>query len=338
MPSPHAKTQFVFTLDYEIYGNGTGSLASLVIEPTQRLAEVFQRNQARFVVFAEAVEFPKIETAQTDPGSAGVRRQLRELRSAGHEIALHLHPWWARARHEGGRWHLDWSERNICDLDAPRVDAIVSEAIGYLRDALEDQQFSPVSFRSGLWAMQPTASISTVLVKHGIRVDSSVFKGGRVQALGLDYRKARVLPGHWRFSENVLKQDARGELLELPIHSEMVPFWRMLGSKRLKIQKRVPETPAGTPLPRRWFDFCRVRYPRKFDFCRMTFQEMKEALDGVLHARRAGPTLPDYVVAIGHSKDLVDFEGIQEFLAYLRQRHVPVVTLVDAARQLETAW
>ena len=32
----------VFTLDYEIYGNGEGSLRDLVLDPTRRLAELFQ--------------------------------------------------------------------------------------------------------------------------------------------------------------------------------------------------------------------------------------------------------------------------------------------------------
>ena len=54
----------IFTLDYEIYGNGQGSLRDLVLDPTQRLAEVFQEFDAPFVVFAEAVEFAKMEEVQ----------------------------------------------------------------------------------------------------------------------------------------------------------------------------------------------------------------------------------------------------------------------------------
>ena len=90
----------IFTLDYEIYGNGQGSLRDVVLDPTQRLAEVFQQFDVPFVVFAEAVEFARIEQAQSDPDTAAVRAQLREMRGAGHEIGLHVHPWWARARYE----------------------------------------------------------------------------------------------------------------------------------------------------------------------------------------------------------------------------------------------
>src|SRR5271157_6023712 len=127
----------VFTLDYEIYGNGEGSLRDLVLDPTRRLAELFREFGAPFVVFAEAVEFAKMEEAQSDPDTAEVRAQLRELRRAGHEIALHLHPWWANARYENKHWRLDWSERNICTLEPDRAETIVSGAIRYLRDGLD---------------------------------------------------------------------------------------------------------------------------------------------------------------------------------------------------------
>src|SRR5580700_8658122 len=128
--------EFVFTLDYEIYGNGSGSLRDLVLDPTERLAEIFAEFDVPFVVFAEAVEFAKIEEAQCDPDSAGVRAQIRDLHSAGHEIALHLHPWWANARYEDGRWILDWSERVISALAPDRIETIVTDAIQYLREAL----------------------------------------------------------------------------------------------------------------------------------------------------------------------------------------------------------
>ncbi len=49
----------VFTLDYEIYGNGEGSLPDLVLDPTRRLAEVFRELQALFVVFAGSGEFAR---------------------------------------------------------------------------------------------------------------------------------------------------------------------------------------------------------------------------------------------------------------------------------------
>jgi peptidoglycan/xylan/chitin deacetylase (PgdA/CDA1 family) len=326
----------VFTLDYEIYGNGEGSLRDLVLDPTRRLAELFQEFGAPFVVFAEAVEFARMEETQSDPDTAEVRTQMRELRAAGHEIALHLHPWWANARYEGGRWRLDWSERNIGTLESGRVEAIVSEAIRYLREALDDLGFTPLSFRAGQWAFQPTPVIASVLARHGVRVDSSVFKGGRIHDLGLDYRPALKNGGWWRFGNDVNVPDPNGPLWEIPIHTQLVPFWQMLRRKRLKLQSKTRSASQGSPLAHHWRDFLRFRYPRKLDFCRMTFEEMREAIEGVLEQRQIGRGELSPVVAIGHSKDFVDPEAVRRFLAFLQQRGVAVTTFSHLLSQ-ETA-
>jgi len=315
----------IFTLDYEIYGNGVGSLRDLVLDPTRRLAELFKEFDAPFVVFAEAVEFAKMEEAQSDTDTGEVRAQLRQLRAAGHEIALHIHPWWANAQYEGGCWHLDWSERNIGTLEPERVESIVSGAICYLREALEDPHFTPLGFRAGQWAIQPTAVIAGALARHGIRVDSSVFKGGHMHDLSLDYRPAVANGASWRFSNDVNAPDPHGALLEIPIHTQMVPFWRMLGGKRLKLQSKTRKASEGSPLPRDWRDFVRLRYPRKLDFCRMTFAEMRETVTGVVEGEQER-TERTPIVAIGHSKDFVDADAARSFLAFLQDRGVVITT------------
>jgi peptidoglycan/xylan/chitin deacetylase (PgdA/CDA1 family) len=316
----------VFTLDYEIYGSGEGSLRDLVLDPTQVLAELFQEFGAPFVIFAEAVEFAKMEETHSDPDTANVRAQLRELRAAGHEIALHLHPWWANAAYEDGRWRMDWSERSICTLEPERVETIVSGAIRYLRESLDDPDFTPLSFRSGLWLMQPTPVIARVLAQHGVEVDSSLFKGGRVRGVGLDYRPAMANGSSWRFSNDVNVPDRHGAIWEIPIHTQLVPFWRMLRPKRLKLQSKTHRSSQGSPLPRSWRDFVRFRYPRKLDFCRMTFEEMREAVEVVLTEWKARPEEPSPIVAIGHSKDFVDSEAVRRFLGFLQERAVIVTT------------
>lgn len=320
----------IFSLDYEIYGNGLGSLRDLVLDPTQRVAKIFAEFDAPFVVFAEAVEFEKIEEAGADPDSAAVRSQLRELRAAGHEIALHLHPWWANARCHNGRWQLDWTERSLGALSSERIETIVSGGIQHLRDALGDPEFTPIAFRAGQWLIQPSQTVANVLARHGILVDSSVFKGGRMHGLGLDYRRASANKGFWRFGEDVNVPDPDGQLWEIPIHTQLVPFWQMLRRKRLQLQRKTHTASQGSPLPRNWRDFVRFRYPRKLDFCRMSFEEMRDTTERAL---RAAPNERESIlVAIGHSKDFLDGDAVRCFLVYLRQQAIAPTTF---ARLLE---
>jgi hypothetical protein len=144
--------------------------------------------------------------------------------------------------------------------------------------------------------------------------------------LGLDYRPALGNDGFWRFGNDVNVPDPHGTLWEIPIHTQLVPFWQMLGRKRLKLQRKTRSASQGTPLPHHWRDFLRFRYPRKLDFCRMTFEEMREAIEVVLEDRQVRQGEHSLVVAIGHSKDFVDSEAVRRFLAFLQKRAVVVTT------------
>src|ERR1051326_5985452 len=106
----------IFTIDYEIYGDGAGSLRDLVYDPAERLREIFQDSGAKFVVFVEAAEFEKIAAFKTDSAISKVEEQIRDFYDDGHEIALHLHPQWCNATYENGKWELDYSEYNLCPL------------------------------------------------------------------------------------------------------------------------------------------------------------------------------------------------------------------------------
>src|SRR5438309_5756439 len=179
----------VFTLDYEIYGNGRGTLRDLVYEPAERLREIFWKWNARFVNFVEVAEYEKIEAWRTDPAIELVKNQVRELYREGFEIALHLHSQWCNAHYQDGRWFLDLREYNLCTLPRTRITEIVENALKYLRHLVGKSDFVPLSFRAGNWLFQPTEPAATILAQNGIKIDSSVFKGGLQHNYGLDYRR-----------------------------------------------------------------------------------------------------------------------------------------------------
>ena len=139
----------IFTIDCEIYGDGTGSLRELVYEPTERLIATFQKWDARFVAFVEVAELEMIEAEGTDPDIDLVKRQIRYFYEEGFEIGLHLHPQWYKGRYENGKWLLDDREYNLCALPHERIVQIVERSIKYLRSVLGEADFTPLSFRAG---------------------------------------------------------------------------------------------------------------------------------------------------------------------------------------------
>jgi hypothetical protein len=124
--------------------------------------------------------------------------------------------------------------------------------------------------------------------------------------------------------------DRDGKLLEVPIYTQIVPFWKMLGGKRLKLQRKARSTGQGSPAPRQLRDFLRLRYPRKFDFCRMTFEEMRNSVESALQEYERNGEGSGLIVAIGHSKDFIDPEATRRLLAFLKHRSIPVTTFSRA--------
>ena len=182
--------EIIFTLDYEIYGNGCGSLENLVLSPAQKLKETFIEQEARFVVFVEVAELEMIELCGSDDAIGLVRAQVGKLHRDRFELGLHIHPQWYRSSFKNGKWVMDYDEYNLSLLPRERVSEIVDRSVSHLRELTETDDFIPFSFRAGNWLFQPSQVLASVLAGQGIKVDSSVFKGGLQHHYGLDFRAA----------------------------------------------------------------------------------------------------------------------------------------------------
>src|ERR1019366_745988 len=187
--------------------------------------------------------------------------------------------------------------------------------------------FTPLSFRAGNWLFQPAQTAASILAEKGIKIESSVFKGGLQHNHCLDYRRALRNGYYWPFNSDVNVPDPMGPWIEVPIHTEMVPFWRMPTSKRLGFSNGfgIAGQRARQKLNRA-LDFMRFRYPLKLDFCRMTLNELTSMVNRLIQEDREEPALYRPVVAIGHTKDLTDAQTVDAFLSFLRTKEIPVST------------
>lgn len=321
----------IFTIDYEIYGNGEGSLRELVYEPAEKLKVIFEKWNARFVAFIEVAELEMIEAQGSDPVIDLVKNQIRAFYKEGFELGLHLHPQWYNGTYANGSWHLDYSEYNLCKLPRDRIANIVDRSIGYFRKVLDITDYTPLSFRAGNWLFQPTKTVANVMAERGIKVDSSVFKGGRQHQHKLDYRPAMKNGYYWKFTNDVNEPAPQGLLLELPIYTQMVRPWKMLTPKRVGLQKKGSSAAQSRKSKLyRILDFLRLQHPLKLDFCRMTLDELTGMVGSVILRDQNDPTSYRPLVAIGHTKDLLDFETIESFLSYLKQKGIAVTMLEKA--------
>jgi hypothetical protein len=323
----------ILTLDYEIYGDGTGSLKQLVYRPAERFRETCENFKARFVVFADVAELEMIEAYGADPAIGAVREQVRQFYENGFEVGLHIHPWWYNATWVSGQWRLDSNEYNLCLLAEERIAEIIDRALTYLRGVLGEPGFTPLCFRAGHLLFQPTQPAARLLAIRGVRVDSSVYKGGRWRQQQMDYRRALENGYLWGFADRADVPDTAGPLLECPIYTEMVPAWRIVTAKRLGLQRKAASAAGGRGrILSRLRDALR-RQPLKLDFCQMSIRELTRMFDRVVREDEQDPASFRPVVAIGHTKDLTDFDTVEAFLAYLDRRGIAVSTFEAVYRR-----
>jgi hypothetical protein len=325
----------IFTIDYEIYGNGEGSLQRLVFDPSEKLRTLFRKWNSRLVVFVEVAEMEMIGAERTDPAIDIVEQQIRDFYETGSEIGLHIHPQWYNARYEASRWILDPREYNICRLSSSRINRILERSIEYLRKCLGDPSYTPLSFRSGNWIMQPTLSMAKSLSSQGIKIDSSVFKGGLLREYKVDYRRSRKNGYYWFFSEDVNVPDPDGMLLEMPTYTKSMPTWRMKSVRQRDLRQMLQaklKSPSGRYA--RISNYLRVRQAVKLDFSTLSAKETIRIIDREIEKDRKDPGSYRPIVAIAHTKTLFNFETIELLLSHLNNKGISIVTLRGAREEI----
>jgi len=231
----------IFTLDYEIHGNGEGCAAELMVSPTARILDLFDSFGAKLTIMADTVEIMKFREhpEYSDPSPRVyelIENQLKDAVRRGHDVQLHLHPAYARASYSGSRWILDMSEYDLARLPYERIRGLVGEGKRFLEDLLERMKsgYRCEVFRAANWSMSPSRNIIRALLANGINIDTSVFKHGKREGLvRFDYSKAESAVVPWPAdADEICRRDDSGELFEFPIYCEARPLWAFLSVNR----------------------------------------------------------------------------------------------------------
>jgi hypothetical protein len=220
----------LFTLDYEIHGNGDGNPIELMVEPTARLLRLFDEYGARLTIMADVAEILKFKehaltTGHDTFGYQQIEQQLKQAVLGGHDVQLHIHSSYFNAQLDNGKWRQDWSEYDFARLPAQRMDWMVRRGKDYLETLLApvDPTYRCIAFRAANWSVSPSANVVASLLRNRILIDTSVFKHGRRNGLvTFDYTRAHSALEPWLANpEDVCERDDSGQLWEFPIYAEL---------------------------------------------------------------------------------------------------------------------
>ena len=206
----------------------------------------------------------------------------------------------------------------LSDLSEDAVDQIFTEGIALLK-SIKGKDIN--TFRAGAYCIQTLSNYADLFVRHGIKIDSSVFRGREAKTKKWEWYDYTKIPSKYvyHFSSDVTREDARGTLLEYTIPSYHItyrdyqkgltiakahkeenkmwgdgkgsvggnldPFWRKI-IKKIKFKLFLPPMPAS-------IDGSMGVFLNKFDYSKS-----------------------DYIMIMGHPKCLtpMSLRNIDEFL------------------------
>ena len=156
----------VLTLDYELPVARGADPRRTMIQPTESILEMCGEVGASLTIMIEIGELWAFEDPANEgfsrslgyPAAEEIRDQLTHSVSTGHDVQLHLHPHWLRARWGDGHWSLDYSKYKLTDLDREERVAALRQGKVYLERLLQPHEpsYECVVFRAGNWVTHPS--------------------------------------------------------------------------------------------------------------------------------------------------------------------------------------
>lgn len=243
--------QFLLTLDYELYGDGSGDVFCDVIEPTERLISYFDENNIKVTIFVEMVEFLRMKQAWSKGNNMGydinpyeaVVSQIQKIYSHGHDVQLHIHPQWVDAKYENGKWHVD-NKNWILGLFDRVGDVTLKSLLQCCKNELEamvrpiDPNYQCLALRAGGYNVQPSRRLVEAMTAVGLKLDSSVVPGAVQKGTQARYDFSSCNPrlDYWQVNDT-LENPAQTNtgLYELPLTSmPLCRFLKLFSRARMK--------------------------------------------------------------------------------------------------------
>lgn len=338
----HAVSHLILTLDYELYGDGSGSVFDTMIAPTHEYLKVCKNHGIKTTIFFEVMEYLRMKEAwdsgnamgyEKDPVKA-IEDQLKQAYLEGHDIQLHIHPHWVNASFKNGRWYPDnryWKLTRVPLSPDENFPISLEDLLGKGKEGIEelirevDPRYECTIFRAGGFSITPSEEIVKVLLKLGFVADSSVIPGAFIdnEYYRYDFRHLSRDSPYWVVKSAVEKpEDGEDGLIELPIFSQSMTRFKKYDRQRIRIAlknkrsnlDKIKDKVEGRSSVLGKIKFFLEKEHLTWDFCLFS----KGKLQGYLKDARGIAAKGHYnfhpFVLIGHSKEFIHSETFEAFL------------------------
>ena len=320
--------KIILTVDYEIWGNGTGSFKKLVYEPAHKMLEICDTYNAKLTIFAEMGHYWAMKRYEYLFKNEIIlfENQLKKAVANGHDVQLHLHPQWEGALYKHKKWNLNYNKWACSELTFFEINKLLKKGKNDLEKLLIPikKDYKCIAFRAGGWCALPSRNLVKALIENGFYIDSSVAKGQVLKSnlFNIDYTDAKSEHLTWRIDlDNINFSDSNGKLMEFPIFSsrKFLPL-KFIDKNIIKLNKKIRsikrDRSKGPVFLEQKKDFLSILLRRfrgeyyQNDFCTITSQILiRNLLKVQICAKKCIP-----LVFISHTKNFIDHNNFEQFV------------------------
>lgn len=220
------------TLDYELFGNGSGDVFKHIIEPTEKILSIAEKHNARLTIFFEVIEYWRLKDEWNKGNTMGytenpikaIENQIRQAVNNGHDVQLHLHPQWVDAVWKDEKWHVNESDWRLGGYEREgeySLKGLFEKGKKTLEELIKPIRPNYVCnvVRAGGFCIQPSERIVNAMRETGFRCDSSIYPGGIETGCRqfFDFTRLPDDVGFWHCGRSVEEVVSESDIIELPI-------------------------------------------------------------------------------------------------------------------------
>lgn len=333
------KIAIITSLDYELFGDGTGLVEREQIIPTAHFANIYDLYGAKLTIMFEYGQYTAYsrysdKNARLAEDNRRIEEQLISLVKRGHDVQLHYHAQWFNAvyKEQSESFEVDLRNIDISSLAYEDMLSVLKEGKAFLEALLTPYKsdYECIGFRTGSWAVRDENKLLTALKECGFKADSSVVANTKFESeqVNFEYMNCPHHYHYWYIDKLLSKEGSTKNFVEIPPYTKKnrFAFLKYFNAKHF-LSKKIVSSFYTTKISEKNFSVFQkmkkiiTRDYYMADFNTMTYKTLIQMVEEVLYDTKFSDEEYIPIMFIAHPKTTYNVDDLHLFFQYLEKKH-----------------
>jgi len=337
------KIALITSVDYELFGDGSGDVSREQIDRTCALKNIADRCGVKLTILFEYAQFLAYDKFSSQnqkfaEDNEKIKQQLILLVQDGHDVQLHYHAQWENATYDkvNDKFNVDIEHVDISSLAYETIVKRLKEGKIFLENLLKpyNSEYQCIGFRAGSWAVKDQEKLLCALKEAGFQSDTSVVPNTKFESeqVRFEYKNCPYQYHYW-FVDKFLEQKSDVQnFVEIPIYTKKTSFafLKYLNSKYF-ISRKIVSRLYKTKISEKNFSFFQKikkiisRNYYMADLNTMSYKTLINMIEEVIHDTKFSSEKIIPLMLISHSKTSYAIDDLTLFFDYLKRKYPDTV-------------